>query len=325
VAGKRFGDLVEAVRTALGDRSAAASRALLLKTARGSNGHLIGLVADALDEHDAELLRALPEAFVRLLEDPVKHDPGCRGKAAIARALDRTEQRDHEVFERGVRHVQLEPVWGGRVDTAAELRGQCGMAMVHARAERAMVEVALLLADPEVRARIAAARALAASGDRTVAEPLLRLRIALGDPEPEALGECFAALLELVGADAIADVARYLRHEDAPTAEAAALALGSSRVSGAFAALRDADASLVGGSSRRVRLLAIALVREPEAWAYLLDLVEQGARPAAEDAVRALATFRHDDELMTSTRAAAERRGDAAVMQLLEELLDEAG
>ncbi len=317
----RFEQQIEAVRAALDDRSTAAAHTLLAKTLRTGNGHLVALVADALEDTDAALLRALPEAFTRLLEDPIKRDPGCRGKVAIARALDRVEVREVELFLQGVRHVQREPVWGGRVDTAAELRGICGMALVHARAERALVEVALLIADPEPRARIAAARALAASGDRMVAEPLLRLRIAIGEAEGEVLGECFAALLELVGAQGIEDVAPYLRHADATLAEAAALALGGSRLPGAFAALRAADASLVGAGSRRIRLLAIALLRDPEAWSWLLEQVERGSKAIALDAIDALATFRHDAELVARVRAAVAERGEPSVTQHADDAL----
>lgn len=321
VARDRFEQQIDAVRVALDDRDNTAAGKLLDKTLRTGNGHLVALVADALGESDTALLRALPEAFARLLEDPVKRDPGCRGKAAIVRALDRVELREIELFMRGVRHVQHEPVWGGRVDTAAELRGICGMALAHARAERALVEVALLLADPEARARIAAARALAASGDRMVAEPLLRLRIAIGETEGEVLGECFAALLELVGAAGIDDVAPYLRHADATLAEAAALALGGSRLPGAFAALRDANASLVGAASRRIRLLAIALLREPEAWAWLLEQVEHGSRAIATDAIDALATFRHDAELVARLLDVVARRGEPSVTRHADDAL----
>ena len=104
----RFEQQIEAVRAALDDRSTAAAHTLLAKTLRTGNGHLVALVADALEDTDAALLRALPEAFTRLLEDPIKRDPGCRGKVAIARALDRVEVREVELFLQGVRHVQRE-------------------------------------------------------------------------------------------------------------------------------------------------------------------------------------------------------------------------
>ncbi len=319
--GKGFEQQLAAVRAALDDKRAKPSAALLAKTLAGNSGHLIGMIADELDEGDRVLCSALPDAFVRLLDDPVKRDAGCRGKVAIAKALDRIELREDAVFLAGVRHVQREPVWGGSVDTAAELRGLCGMALVHMRHERAMVECALLLADPELRARSAAARALAASGDRMVAEPLLRLRIAIGEAEPEVTGELFAALLELVGSAAIADVAGYMRHRDAALAEAAALALGSSRLPGAFEALREAEDAFVG-ASRRTRLLAIALLRDDAAWSWLLERVEEGARPEAEDAARALATFRHDRDLAAKLRAIGVRRKE--LQASITELLDDA-
>lgn len=312
----RFEQQLEAVRAALDDRNAAAN-ALLKKTVAGNNGYLVGTIADALEEGDA-LLAGLPAAFARLLDDAVKRDPACRGKVAIAKALDRAELREEAVFLAGVRHVQREPVWGGTVDTAGELRGVCGMGLVHMRHDRAMVEVALLLADPEVAARTAAARAIAASGDRTVGEPLLRLRIAVGEPEPEVLGELFAALLDLCGSAALDDVAKFFRHEERALAEAAAIAIGSSRLPGAFVTLRDAEDAFIG-ASRRVRLLAIALVRDSEAWEFLLACVKDGSKGEAEDAARALATFRHDDELVTKLRAAAGARTDLA--RTLDELL----
>jgi hypothetical protein len=314
---KRFEQQLEDVRAALDDRTKGA--ALLRKTVAGNNGFLVATIADALEDGDV-LLGALPAAFARLCEDPIKRDPGCRGKVAIAKALDRAALREEDVFLAGVRHVQREPVWGGTVDTAAELRGICGMALVHMQHERAMVEVALLLADKELRARTAGARAIAASGDRVVGEPLLRLRIAVGEPDPEVIGELFAALLELCGSAALSDVAAYFRHEEAALAEAAALAIGGSRLPGAFAVLRDAEDAFVG-ASRRIRLLAIALVREPEAWAFLLECVADGARPEAEDAARALATFRHDRELASKLREAVASRKDSNVARVVDELL----
>jgi hypothetical protein len=326
VAGRgRFEQKVEAVRAALEDRAAAKNVGLLGKTLRAGTGHLVAMIASELDESDDELLDALEDAFVQLLDDPVKRDPGCRGKVAVAKALDRTERRAYAVFERGVRLVQHEPVWGGKVDTAAELRGTCGMALVHARHPRALVECALLLADPEMAARIAGARAVAVSGDRLAGEPLLRLRLAIGDGEPEVMGECFGALLELAGVDAIDDVAAQLRSADDAVAQAAALALGGSRLPGVFAVLRAADESLVAGRTRATRLLAMALLRDAEAWAYLLELVASGSRTEAVDAARALLTFRHDDELTARVQAAARARGDAHLAAVIAEALAEDG
>jgi hypothetical protein len=73
--------------------------------------------------HDLlDLREDLARALARLLELSFKADPGSAAKSALAEALDRLAHPDHELFLRASRHVQWEPVWGGRVDAAADLR-----------------------------------------------------------------------------------------------------------------------------------------------------------------------------------------------------------
>ena len=69
-------------------------------------------------------------AFDRFMKDPAKSDPQCWAKNAIAKALKDFSYADPSIFFRGVAHVQLEPVWGGRQDTAATLRGICALALI---------------------------------------------------------------------------------------------------------------------------------------------------------------------------------------------------
>src|SRR5207245_2378340 len=97
--------------------------------------------------------------FRRFLVNPVTSDPQCRAKAAIVRALLRTAQHEVDVYRVGVEHIQREPVWGGSVDTAAELRAQSGLGLVRAGARDATLALATLLADPEAAARTGAAQA----------------------------------------------------------------------------------------------------------------------------------------------------------------------
>ena len=253
------------------------------------------------------------------MHDAAKRDPGCRGKAAIAKALRRAEARTEEVFLAGVRHVQKEPVWGGSVDTAAELRGVCLMALVESWHPRAMVEAAQLLADPLAAARMAAARSLGCSGRAEVAEPLLRLRVQAGESDAEVLGECFAALLQLAPGPSLEYVASFLGGADDAAAEAAALALGGSRLPGALAPLLEHARGFVPRGRRRVVLLALALVRAEEGWAYLVELVEQGPPAAAAEALEALSAFAHDERLRERVLAAVERRGDETLRRKLDE------
>lgn len=326
---KRFDQQLAALQRAVKDPREPKARAKIVTALEGKSGLLIATATAAVvggDEDDPvidrALLELLPAAFFRLMEDAVERDPQCRGKAAIAKALRRAEVQGDEVFLAGVRHLQHEPVWGGRVETAAELRGVSLMALVEGHHPRAMVEAARLLADPQAAARTAAARALAASGRAEVAEPLLRLRVEVGEPDAEVLGECLRALLQLAPRPNLELAVGLLGGSDEPSAEAAALALGESRLSGAFEPLRERAERAVGKGLRRVVLLALALLRSEEAWGYLLELLEQGPRSAAIEAVEALAAFRHDERLHERVDAIVQRRGDPALAKALAEHFD---
>jgi HEAT repeat protein len=309
---RSFEERLAAVRRAAVSPDDPDARRVLLQALRGTNGFLVSVVVEAAGER---FLDALPDAFARLLEDPIKRDPNCWGKIAVAKALYDADVRVDEVYLAGSRHVQLEPVMGGRQDTAAALRGTCIMALAHQQHPRAMVEAARLVVDPERPARVAAVRALAASGNADVAEPLLRLKIATGDDDPEVLGECFAALLELAPEPSLPLVTAFLDGKSDDGAEAAALALGGSRLPAAFGPLRERAEAFSGVSRRRALLLAIALLRRDDAWKYLVDRIEDAAPATAVAAIEALGTFRHDASLRQQVLDAATRRGDARVLE----------
>src|SRR5437660_5501629 len=76
-----------------------------------------------------DLLSALDRFFI----DPVKSDPQCWAKNALIQALANLGHEESAVFIRGLRHIQMEPVWGGQEDTAAALRGNCALALVACR------------------------------------------------------------------------------------------------------------------------------------------------------------------------------------------------
>jgi HEAT repeat protein len=136
----------------------------------------------------------LVAAFRRFLVDPAETDKLCRAKIAITDALNTIEHDAEAEFRVGLRHVQLEPAWGGPEDTAAPLRGAAAFALVRLRPRDLMVLLADLLADKEKVARAAAAKALGASGS-AAAVPLLRFKARVGDKEPEVIGECLTALV----------------------------------------------------------------------------------------------------------------------------------
>lgn len=250
-----------------------------------------------------KLLPDLVRAFDRFMARPEKSDPGCLAKTAIADALAKLRHDDPSVFLRGIRHVQREPVFGGRVDTAVDLRGACAFGLVAIGHPAVLYELADLLADKEPPARISAARALSALGSGD-AVPLLRLRALIGDDEPRVLTECLLAVLRLQPAAGLAFVLRQLDSEEEARAEAAALALGESRLADAFPPLRDWVSRSVTATRRRTGLIALGLLRREEAFEHLLSLLEESRGETPLDALHALSAARGDASLRERVRAA---------------------
>jgi hypothetical protein len=299
------------------DPNAADSLALLRKVLAGKSSHAAAKAAEIAAE--CELTPLVPElvaAFRRFLVQSVRSDPGCGAKAAIANALYRIGASEHEVYLTGIRHVQLEPVWGGKADTATALRGTCALGLVRTHYPDYLAEVADLLADREAPARKMAVQALAYS-ENSAAVPLLRFKALVGDENPQVLTECLLALLQIAPQTTIDFVARFLDQPE--TAEAAALALGASRRHDALPLLtvwweRTFDAGL-----RRSALLAIAMLKHDDAIAYLLGHIAGSAPPHARAAIAALAVYRHDARLRAQVDDAVARRGDAALRTAFED------
>jgi HEAT repeat protein len=293
--------LTAEAKKVLGHRSChAVAKAAQLAGERG----LSGVVAELL------------VAFDRFLVDPGS-DKGCVAKAAIAEALYHLGHDDPAVFLRGIRHVQMEPVFGGRVDTAVDLRGACALGLVRLGYRGVMVELADLLADPEPPARISAARAIAYRGGEDGA-PLLRLKARLGDKEPRVTAECLSALVRVAPSASLPFVAAFLDSSDGAVAEGAAMALGESRCGEALGLLKSWSDRTVDGERRRAALLAIAMLRREEAFEHLMQLVREGPLVAACDAIRALAIYKQDDAIHRRAAEAAAARNEPAVRQAIE-------
>ncbi|MDP9171600.1 MAG: HEAT repeat domain-containing protein, partial [Acidobacteriota bacterium] len=180
------------------------------------------------DAQCADYTGELAAAFERCLDKGSAFDKGCAASLAIARALVSFDYDGGELFLRGMKHIQREPVWGGSVDTAPDLRAACAIGVANSLRPDKLRYLVELLVDAEWIARAGAVRAIAAVGSESACL-LLRYKALLGDPEAEVLSECLIGLLEIGGADAIS-LARSLACSDDPqVAEAAILALGASR------------------------------------------------------------------------------------------------
>lgn len=254
----------------------------------------------------AELTPQLVEAFDRFMVKPETSDKRCAAKIEILKALCKLEYASPSVFRRGLRHIQMEPTWGGSVDTAAEVRALAAMGLAQTDYPEALEEIVPLLLDPQRDARIGAARAIAASG-LTSGALLLRLKALSGD-EPEVLGECLAGLLRAAPTQSLDFVAKFLEHREEAVAEAAALALGDSRLENALAVLCEAFERTRAPSLRRTLLLAIALLRRESAIDFLLDLVRNGAAQTSADAAAALAMYEKDPNLQERLESARNAR-----------------
>jgi hypothetical protein len=144
----------------------------------------------AAERRLAELIPDLLKAYERLFENAAERDPQCWGKTAIAKALVALDHRESEPFVRGMRHVQMEPVWGGEEDTATALRGACVLALPACsdmRREDVLRCLVDALTDGKDPVRADAARALAQMGGDEGAL-LLRLKARVGDKESQVTG-----------------------------------------------------------------------------------------------------------------------------------------
>lgn len=266
----------------------------------------------------ASLLPTMEGAFRRLLVNPLKRDKGCFGKTELAKALVELEQPATETFLSGLRFVQLEPVWGGSVDAASSLRGWCAHGLVRSRHPEAMLRLAPLLVDGERPTRLAAAEALGDSG-QMAAEALLRLKVTSGDDEPEVIGECCQSLLRLEPQRSWPFVAELLDHPEPSTVEAAALALGESRLEEVIEPLRRRLEATVDDDLQRSFYLALALTRRQQAIDLLEEEVDEGPIGRARWALVALAMHRHDEALHQRLSEHVKRRRDKELERIWRE------
>jgi hypothetical protein len=270
------------------DRAPALRKALAHR-----NNFIAAKAADLVREFSlAQLTPELLVAFDRFFENPVKADPQCWAKSAISRALAALEYQEPEVFLRGMRHIQMEPVWGGRSDTAGTLRATCAFALVQCHAVREaelLAHLIELLGDDDKAVRTEVVRAIEQVGSPAAAL-LLRLRAVLGKDEPEVLGACYGGILRIEGVGAIPWVSRFLNSKDDSAAEAA-LAIAATHSPEGFDALRESLANADDPWWHSVLISAISLTRQDAALEFLMDLIgteSLDAERAIEAVVRSL-------------------------------------
>ncbi len=282
----------------------------LRKALTHRNNFVVGKAADLIRTLNlSHLIPELLTAFDRFFEDPVSTDPQCWAKNAISRALAAFEHQDAAVFLRGMKHIQLEPSYGGPSDSAGTLRATCALALVQCRSLREadlLSPLIELLGDKDKSVRAEAARAIEQVGSPSAAL-LLRLRAILDsnlksrkpgeqpEEEPEVLGACYSGILRIEGPSAIPWIARFLASADDPAAEAA-LAIAGTHSPQAFEVLRERLSKEADPWFCSVLLSAIALTRQDAAVEFLLDVVRTES-PQAEAAIEAILRAMPSDEI----------------------------
>jgi HEAT repeat protein len=201
----------------------------------------------------------------------------------------------------------MEPVWGGSVDTAAELRAVCAMGLASSSYPHKLRELVNLLVDEEWGARAGAVRAIAATGSEA-ASLLLRLKALSGDKEPEVIGDCFSGLLAIEGSGAIPLVISFTDSRDKQISETAFLALGATRREEAIEWLKVRFGQVADPENRQSILLALAASRTDAAVAFLLGVIRNGSARSSEIAVSAMEVNSGDSRIREEIAAALRAR-----------------
>ena len=290
------------------------------KALRDRNGYFVSKAAALVAELGFEdLIPDLIAAFDRFLVDPVKTDSQCWAKNAIAKALKDLGHRDGEVYLRGISHIQMEPVWGGRQDSAAALRGTCAMALIDSNLDdlEILTHLGDLLADPEKPARIDAALAIAQLGRPEGVLPL-RVKALAGDSEPEVIGQCFASLLSLGEPGTVEFIGRFLDRPDEGLCLEAAAAIAQARRRDALDAVMLFWRRRLGPGIRRAVVMSLGASPLPESAEFLLSILADDSGEVAASVVAALAASRFRAEVRDRAASLVAAKDEPRLQEIFE-------
>ncbi len=266
-----------------------------------------------------ELIPELVDAYRRFLNDPLKSDKTCAAKRALARALYELDYDQPGFYREGLGYHQLEPGWGGPTDSAVEIRGTCALGLLAFGGPRAMIDLIDALHDPESQVRSGVIKAMEMAQPYE-AELVLRHTIRQGDPEPEVISQAFTTLMKVAAEASLEFVSGYLDDSREEVREAAALALGESRLESALEVLITTSRELSEVDPfQSILLNAIALQRHQPGYDYLFSVIEKGPTGMAQRAITALALFNYNDELRETVRTLVDLRGEDRLEKVFED------
>ncbi len=318
---KRFAEeKLEALQDIVEHDTRASAQAALHSALKEKNNFFVAKAAGWAGEHlYYDLIPDLVNSYQRFLQNPLKSDKTCAAKIAIVRALYELNYNDVEFFREGLRYRQLEPVWGGHVDTAVDIRCSSAMGLAATNHYRVMIDLVELLYDEEYIARIGAIKAMEMV-DPYQAELALRHKIFQGDQEPEVIAQCFSSLMQVAAEESLDFVAACLHDSNVSVCESAALALGESRLDDALDILIDESRNIIlHNTFRRSLFRAIALQRNNRAFDYLISIIETEDDSAACDVVEVLAIYNYNKVLEEKVKKLVSNRKSQGITQTFQQ------
>ena len=287
------------------------------------------VVRKALDSPSPVVVARAAEVAADLASDALAEDARRamerwldEGEAALLIALLRANRRcgviDRDLYRRALRieRTEFDPVSRRAFDVGATVRAEACRAVVETGDPGAAVLLAGLLfeASDHPAARAAAAQGLGVAGDDAAAE-VLRLKLTrAGRDDPNVLGECVGSYCRLDPPGTAEFLAAYLRGRP-DVAEAAAVPLGEVRAARAAGPLLACHDVLLAADREELAFTALALVRQPDATARLLDRLRDARPPIAHEAATALHLLRHDPDLAAAVERVAAARPDGAALR----------
>ena len=302
-------DKIEALRQCIEQGPKPQAQGCLKKALKEKSNFLVAKAAEwGAEQLGYDLITDLIEAFERFMNDAINTDKTCAAKRAIARALYDLEYDNAGFYRKHLSYRQMEPVWGGSVDTAVDLRCTCALGLVASNDPRAVLNIVELLHDTEHQVRMGAVKAIELI-QPFHAEIILRHKILQGDNEPEVIAQCFSSLIKVAPEESLEFVSGFLTSDNNVLRESAGLALGESRLDEALDLLIEASDNLFGFDTLIPGFYrAIALQRKNKAYEYLLDKIAHTAVDQASHAIAALSMYNYNQELKEKIIAIAKKR-----------------
>jgi hypothetical protein len=294
------------------------SKAKIQTALQAKSNRLVSRAAKLCGEqHLYDFIDELKAAFHYFASKSDK-DKGCFAKKSIIKTLYELDYIDDDFYTTAIAVKQYEPVWGGHVDSAVDVRCWSAFGLTLSANSRIVFPLLTLLHDEEPQARLGAVKAISHINPST-AELLLREKVLDGDEDAYVVGECFDQLMSIEPDYSLAFVVDYLGHGEEEVREYAALALAHCSDPQAFVALKNAFESDSFGLERGKLIEAMALHRSQQAIDYLLAILPEAEIAWASGIIKSLSFHKSNEALSKRVHDTISKRGDDRLKAVFKE------